>query len=87
MLSPQFKKRVAIEALREQRTVSEIAAEYEVHPVQVRKWKKELVDSAETVFSRDQRLKARKDNEERRIADLHLKIGQLNPACGLRGSA
>ena len=37
--SPEFKKRVAIEALKEQKSVKEIASEYEVHPVQVFRWK------------------------------------------------
>ena len=74
--SPDFKKRVALEALKEQKTVREIAAEFEVHPMQVCKWKKQLCDKATLVFESD----AKKNTEqaaEKREAKLHEKIGQL----------
>lgn len=37
---PELKKKIAIEAIREQRTINEIANEHQVHPAQIRKWKK-----------------------------------------------
>lgn len=48
--SASFKKKVALEALREDKTLSEIASQYGVHPIQVSKWKKELLDGAESIF-------------------------------------
>lgn len=49
--SPELKKRIAIEALKENKTVREIASEYEVHPSQVCKWKKDLCENALELFS------------------------------------
>ena len=42
--SPQFKSQVALEALKNQKTLNELAAEYEVHPNQISKWKKQLLE-------------------------------------------
>ena len=53
--TPAFKQKVAIEALKGDKTVNEIAKEYEVHPVQVSQWKKELVDGAEVLFGKRKR--------------------------------
>lgn len=69
-----FKKRVAIEALKEERTINEIAKEYSVHPVQVGQWKKALLDGAEAIFSRR---KKKEDNTEIDRASLERKVGQL----------
>ncbi len=48
--SSSFKKKVAIEALKESRTINEIASEFEVHPVQVSNWKKQLIEGSDMVF-------------------------------------
>ncbi len=69
-----FKKRVAIEALKEERTINEIAKEYSVHPVQVGQWKKALIDGAESIFNRR---KKKEDNAEIERASLERKVGQL----------
>ncbi len=68
-----FKQKVAIEALKGDRTINEIAKEYGVHPVQVGKWKKTLIDGADSVFA-----KVRKgaDTEVEKAA-LERKVGQL----------
>ena len=47
-----FKQKVAIEALKGDRTTNEIAKEYDVHPVQVSQWKRELVEGAEALFGK-----------------------------------
>lgn len=72
--TPAFKKKVALEALREMRTINEIAKEYDVHPVQVCQWKKELLDNAETIFDK---AKKKVNNPETEKAVLERKIGQL----------
>lgn len=50
-ISSETKARVAIEAVRGMKTISEIAAQYEVHPNQVSLWKKQFLDSASETFS------------------------------------
>jgi transposase len=72
--SAEQKSKIAIEAVKDQKTINEIAKEYEVHPVQVSKWKKELTEQAKEIF-KDKRQKEKKEaiTEE----DLQKKIGQL----------
>ena len=53
---PEFKRKVAIEALKERETVNKIATKYEVHPVQVSQWKKELEQGTGSVFTTDGKL-------------------------------
>ncbi len=73
--SAEFKARVGLEALKGIKTVNEIARDYEVHPVQVSHWKKELQERLPEVFEkprkRDQEAAAREKEQ------LHTKIGQL----------
>jgi len=70
----EFKAKVAIEALKEQRTISEIAGQYQIHPNQVTKWKNQLMQGAAAIFE-DGRTKKKEDkpSEER----LYQQIGQL----------
>ena len=72
---PEFKARVAREALRGVKTISEIAQEYELHPVQVSEWKKQLAERESEVFQ-TQRDTAAEDFERER-EKLHQTIGQL----------
>jgi len=70
-----LKARVALEALREQRTVNEIAALYEVHPVQVSQWKKQVREGLVDLFSAG-RVRDEKDDQILRDR-LYQEIGQL----------
>lgn len=72
----EFKARVALEAIKGLETINEIAARYELHPVQVGNWKKELLEGAGSLFER----KNAKDNSEQdqRIEELERKVGQLS---------
>jgi len=72
--SASFKKKVALEALKEDKTLSQIASQYGVHPIQVSKWKKELLDGAEGIFE-DKRSRRKEEGVARE--DLERKIGQL----------
>ncbi len=73
--SAEFKARVALEALRGDKTVQEIAAKHQVHPNQVSAWKRQALDGLPEVFSNgpDQQ----RQDHETEIRDLHAKIGQL----------
>jgi len=73
--SSQFKFRVAREAIREQKTINEIASAHGVHPTQVRDWKKKLVDEGPTVFGRNLARQIRE--QEIRETELYEQIGRL----------
>lgn len=72
--TPAFKKKVALEALREDKTMGQLASQYGVHPVQISKWKRELIDGAESVFEGK---KGRQKEESISRDELEKKIGQL----------
>ena len=58
-----FKARVALEAVKGERTVSELAAEYGVHPTMIHQWKKALLEGASEIFERGGKKKAEVDEE------------------------
>ncbi|MCZ8108492.1 MAG: IS3 family transposase [Burkholderiales bacterium] len=70
-----FKARVALEAVKGERTVSELAAAYGVHPTMIHQWKKTLLDGAADIFERGGRKPAEVDEDT--VRDLHAKIGEL----------
>jgi transposase len=69
-----FKARVALEALKGERTVSELAAAYGVHPTMIHQWKKSLLEGAAGIFERGGR-PAPAEVDEDTVRDLHAKIG------------
>ena len=73
--SAEMKARIAVEALKGQRTVQEIAAHYGVHPNQVTTWKRQAVDSLSQVFM--DRRSGRPESEDALKAELYQQIGQL----------
>jgi len=74
--SASFKSKVALEAIRGEQTIAELAAKYQVHPTMVTKWKKQAVEGMADTFSRGGR-PARDANRDARIKELHAKIGEL----------
>ncbi|WP_370870577.1 IS3 family transposase [Pseudotabrizicola sp.] len=72
-----FKARVALEALKGERTVSELAAAYEVHPTMIHQWKKALLEGAAGIFERGGQAAATAEIAEETVRDLHAKIGEL----------
>lgn len=71
----EFKARVALEALRGDKTVQEIGAKHQIHPNQVSTWKRQAMDGLGEVFSNGGEV-ARRDHEAE-VKELHAKIGQL----------
>jgi len=72
--SPGFKAKVALAAVRGDRTLAELAHQFDVHPNQIHDWKKRLVSGAEDLFETGQ---GRGNDAEAQIEQLHAKIGQL----------
>ena len=70
--SPAFKARVALAALRDDKTMAELCKEFELHASQVIEWKRQLLEGAADVFGRGQHGAPPVD-----LAPLHAKIGQL----------
>lgn len=70
-----FKAKVALEAVKEVSTIQELASKYQIHPTQIAAWKREFLEKAELVFSKD--LPASKEEENPKEKELYSKIGEL----------
>lgn len=71
-----FKARVALESVKEVRTISELAKKHKLHATQINLWKKQLLEGAESIFEGDR--KPEKDtSDEPQVAELYEQIGRL----------
>ncbi|GAB6095721.1 IS3 family transposase [Desulfatiferula olefinivorans] len=72
--SSEFKAKVAIAAIKNEETIAELAAKYQVHPTMINNWKKALLEGASDLFDKGQKSKK---NNEATLDKLYRKIGQL----------
>ena len=73
--SAQFKAKVALAAAKGDKTIAELASQYEVHPNQITKWKKQLLESLPDIFSYSRQRDRQKQGEL--TEHLYQQIGQL----------
>lgn len=73
--SSEFKFKVALEAAKEQKTLSQLGSEYELHPTQISEWKRQLLSGGANVFSKGES----KSEQEQSKAEMELyeQIGRL----------
>jgi transposase len=72
--SSEFKAKLALAAIRGDETVPQLAARYNVHPTQINSWKRQLIDQAAELFSKNS---TAANKEQHTTDDLHRVIGQL----------
>jgi transposase-like protein len=77
MYSPEFKAKVALAAVKNEETMSELSARFGVHPTMINRWKRSLLESAADVFGKGQ--KSKKENEAK-VDELYKQIGKLKVA-------
>ncbi len=72
--SPAFKAKVALASIKGDKTLAELADQFDVHPNQIQDWRKRLLENAGTVFGSGQQ---QREETDEKVKDLHAKIGQL----------
>jgi len=71
----EFKAKVALEAIRGERTISELATKHQLHPNQITQWKRQAIENLARAF--DDRASDAQVGREAEVTKLHAKIGQL----------
>lgn len=71
--SPSFKAKVALEAIKEQSTMQELASKYKLHANQISKWKADFLENASSVFDKGNQKNQSEDNTDK----LYKTIGEL----------
>ena len=71
---PEFKARVALEAVKGELTMAEMVRKFDVQATQITQWKKQLLDHASDAFDKGEKAA---DDKEKTVQELHAKIGQL----------
>ena len=78
-LSASQKAQIVLEAMREEKTVAQIAAENSIHPNQIHKWKKQALEDVASLFEDDRKgERVREAKHERELHELYAEIGRLS---------
>jgi len=72
--NPAFKAKVALAALKGDRTLSELSEQFDVHQNQIQDWRKRLLENSESIFGQGQ---VQQEEAAVQVKELHAKIGQL----------
>lgn len=72
-----FKAKVVQELLKEEKTLAQIASEYEVHPTQLKKWRTTAVEGLSSLFERQDSTVELKEAYEKQVTELYAEIGKL----------
>ena len=75
--SAQLKAKIALEAVRAEKSVSELSGQYEIHPTVINKWKRKLLEEARKIFEEENQGKKGKEDSKAQIDELYRQIGQL----------
>ena len=79
--SGKHKAKIVLEAIKNERTIAEIASEYETHPKNIRNWRREFMENMDIVFEQDQHLRQHKKKlreQQDMIDELHRQNGKMN---------
>ncbi len=74
--SPQFKAKVALAALRGEKTVPELASQFGIHPTQINSWKRHFLEGMSDIFEKPNQ-KNKTESKDAEIAELYRQIGKL----------
>jgi putative transposase len=72
-----FKAQVVLEMLKEEKTVTQIAAEHQIHPGQLHRWKRQALENFPHLFTESQALKQQADAHDQQLTELYAEIGKL----------
>jgi transposase-like protein len=76
--SPEFKAKVALDAVRGEKTTSELASQYQLHPTVINNWKRQLTEGASSLFEKGtETAKNNQNSQQAQIDELYRQIGQL----------
>ena len=75
--SPTLKAKIVLEVLRENKTLAELAAEHQIHPNLINKWKQSAISELPTLFERGTVKDEKAETLERKIDELYQEIGKL----------
>lgn len=75
--SPEFKAKVALAAIRGEKTIAELGAQYELYPAQVNTWKRELLENASELFDKGKSASKAKSDSKAENDELYRQIGKL----------
>ena len=75
--SPAFKARIVAEALKEEKTITQIASEHEIHPNQISAWKAAALNGLPTLFERESKVQTEHAAHQQQLDELYSQIGRL----------